>query len=202
MPPRARSTSLFHEVHAVCGTRIKQQLFCPTCNRVVERSELVKGYEVRKDHFCHRHRRGGPQDRSALFRREYYAVPEKAGAKSYQLLIDTLERSGDAALAKVGTHCREYVVDPAPRKRPDVAHHVLLQRDPRASGVWQAAKVKVKCRETIEGRTCQAKSAGDRSYAGLEAEPGGEEARRAGLEAGSPEARAGVAEVRVLEQAG
>jgi DNA end-binding protein Ku len=39
----------FHMVHAVCNTRIKQQLFCPTCERVVQRSELAKGYEADKD---------------------------------------------------------------------------------------------------------------------------------------------------------
>ena len=38
----------FHQVHAKCGTRIKQQLFCPSCERVVERSELVKGYQISK----------------------------------------------------------------------------------------------------------------------------------------------------------
>ena len=31
--------------------RIKQQLFCPVCNRVVERSELVKGYEISKGQY-------------------------------------------------------------------------------------------------------------------------------------------------------
>ena len=36
----------FHLIHEQCGSRIKQQLFCPTCGRVVERNELVRGYEV------------------------------------------------------------------------------------------------------------------------------------------------------------
>jgi len=27
----------FHQVHEVCHTRIKQQLYCPHCKRVVER---------------------------------------------------------------------------------------------------------------------------------------------------------------------
>jgi DNA end-binding protein Ku len=29
----------------VCKTRLRQPLFCPACGRVVERSEVVKGYE-------------------------------------------------------------------------------------------------------------------------------------------------------------
>src|SRR3984957_18797894 len=40
-----RSTIRLHQVHSVCQTRLKQPLFCPTCNRIVERSEVVKGYE-------------------------------------------------------------------------------------------------------------------------------------------------------------
>ena len=36
----------FNQIHEVCGSRIKQQTFCPVCNRVVERNELVKGYQV------------------------------------------------------------------------------------------------------------------------------------------------------------
>ena len=30
----------FNQLHTPCGTRIRQQLFCPHCDRVVERSEL------------------------------------------------------------------------------------------------------------------------------------------------------------------
>ena len=31
----------FHRIHEQCGSRIKQQLFCPTCGLVVERNELL-----------------------------------------------------------------------------------------------------------------------------------------------------------------
>jgi hypothetical protein len=31
----------FHRIHEQCGSRIKQQLFCPTCGRVVEGNELL-----------------------------------------------------------------------------------------------------------------------------------------------------------------
>ena len=41
----------FNQLHGVCGSRIKQQTLCPRCDRVVERSELVKGYEVEKDRY-------------------------------------------------------------------------------------------------------------------------------------------------------
>jgi hypothetical protein len=35
----------FHMLHRDDNTRIKQQLWCPHDERVVERSEIVKGYE-------------------------------------------------------------------------------------------------------------------------------------------------------------
>jgi DNA end-binding protein Ku len=34
----------YNLLHAKCGSRIRQQTFCPTCNETVERAALVKGY--------------------------------------------------------------------------------------------------------------------------------------------------------------
>src|SRR5690242_21952622 len=41
----------FNMLHAKCGSRIKQQTFCPVCNEVVDRNSLVKGYEFQKEHY-------------------------------------------------------------------------------------------------------------------------------------------------------
>ena len=41
----------FNQLHGVCGSRIRQQTFCPKCNKTVERSELVRGYEFAKDQY-------------------------------------------------------------------------------------------------------------------------------------------------------
>jgi DNA end-binding protein Ku len=47
--PGARSTrTTFHMLHRDDLTRVKQQLFCPAEERVVDRTEIVKGYEYRK----------------------------------------------------------------------------------------------------------------------------------------------------------
>src|ERR1700680_1250729 len=40
-----------NQLHEVCHTRIKMPLFCPTCDRKVERSEIIKGYEYEKDQY-------------------------------------------------------------------------------------------------------------------------------------------------------
>ncbi len=41
----------FHMLHRDDNTRVKQQLWCPHDERVVERSEIVKGYEYRKGEY-------------------------------------------------------------------------------------------------------------------------------------------------------
>ena len=103
----------FHQVHAVCNTRIKQQLYCPTCERVVERSELVKGYEVEKGQFVQitdeEVKKIAPPSTDTMeisefvkirdidplyYESSYYALPEEAGKKAYQLLLGTMEKSG------------------------------------------------------------------------------------------------------------
>src|SRR5271156_6626453 len=52
LSPAARTERIsFNQLHTVCHTRLKQPLFCPTCNRMVERSEVEKGYEYEKDQY-------------------------------------------------------------------------------------------------------------------------------------------------------
>src|SRR5512144_487987 len=41
----------FHMLHRDDNVRIKQQLYCPHDERVVERSEIVKGFEYRKGEY-------------------------------------------------------------------------------------------------------------------------------------------------------
>src|SRR5690349_9472122 len=109
----ARSSHIsFHMLHRPDLTRIKQQLYCPTDNQVVERSEIVKGYEYRKDEYVVIE----PDEIKAIepktaktmeilefvkasdvdpiyFESSYYMVPEEAGRRPYALLTKALEKS-------------------------------------------------------------------------------------------------------------
>src|SRR3984957_20102095 len=52
LSPAARTERIsFNQLHKVCHTRLKQPIFCPTFNRMVERSEVEKGYEYEKDQY-------------------------------------------------------------------------------------------------------------------------------------------------------
>src|ERR1044071_3254271 len=41
----------FNWLHGKCGNRVRMQYFCPTDEEVVERKDLVKGYEFAKDRY-------------------------------------------------------------------------------------------------------------------------------------------------------
>jgi DNA end-binding protein Ku len=119
----------FNQIHEKCGSRIKQQIYCPVCERVVERSELAKGLEVEKNQFVivedEEIKRIAPQSSDTMeilefvhanqvdpiyFDSSYFMVPEEAGKKAYHLLLESMKKSGYSALAKIAMHQREYTV--------------------------------------------------------------------------------------------
>ena len=119
----------FNLLHAKCGSRIKQQTFCPVCNVVVDRAELVKGYEFAKDQYV----RVSDEELKSLegeasklidigefvplekvdpiyFEKTYYLGPDKGGEKAYRLLADAMTASGRVALAKFVMRGKESLV--------------------------------------------------------------------------------------------
>src|SRR3989454_10025504 len=131
----ARSERIsFNQLHKECHTRLRQPLFCPNCNRMVERSEVMKGYEHEKDQYVlftdeELEKIAPPSARTMeilefvkleevdplVFDASYFATPEEAGKKAYRLLFDAMEESGYAAIAKVCMHQREHTVIIRPR---------------------------------------------------------------------------------------
>jgi DNA end-binding protein Ku len=119
----------FNQLHAKCGSRIRQQLICPTCNEVVDRSSLVKGYEFAKDQyvqFTEDELKALEGEASKMidiaefvpladvdpiyFEKTYYLGPDKGGEKAYRLLTDAMQKSGRVALAKFVMRGKENLV--------------------------------------------------------------------------------------------
>jgi len=119
----------FHMLHRDDNTRIKQQLWCPHDERVVERSEIVKGYEYRKGEYViiepEEIKKLEPKTAKAMeilefvkseevdpiyFESSYFMVPEEGGRKPYALLAQAMEDSQYVAIAKLTMHNREYTV--------------------------------------------------------------------------------------------
>jgi DNA end-binding protein Ku len=157
----------FNQVHEVCGTRIKQQLFCPHCERVVERKELVKGYPLDKEHnliFKDEELKAlAPESSSTMeivqfvdledidpiyYETSYYSVPEEAGRRPYALLLQTMKESKLAAIAKVTLHSRERIVVLRPYGKGLALHTIYYPNEVRAVAEYgQSPEVKLQEQE-------------------------------------------------------
>jgi len=123
------SSVSFNLLHEKCGSRIKQQQFCPVCNEVVERTALVKGFEVAKDQYV----RFTPDELKALeteasraidiaefipldevdpiyFENTYFLGTDKGGEKAYRLLADAMKKSRRVAVAQYVMRGKESLV--------------------------------------------------------------------------------------------
>lgn len=140
----------FNQIHEKCGSRIKQQIFCPTCERVVERSELAKGFEVEKNRFVlvedEEIKKIAPNSSDTMeilefvhadqvdpiyFDSSYFMVPEEAGKKAYHLLLETMKKSGYSALAKIAMHQREFTVIIRPHSNGLTLHTMFYPEEVR-----------------------------------------------------------------------
>src|SRR5438105_9167624 len=140
----------FNQLHKVCNSRLKQPLMCPTCNRNVERSEIVKGYEYEKDQYVlfteEELDKIEPPSAHVMeilefvklgevdplyFDASYYVGPEEGGAKAYKLLMMAMEESAYAAIAKLTMHQREHIVVVRPRAKGMTLHTMFYTNEIR-----------------------------------------------------------------------
>jgi DNA end-binding protein Ku len=148
----ARSTRIsFHMLHRDDHTRVKQQLYCPNDERVIDRSEVVKGYEFRKGEYViiepEELKKIEPKTAKAMeilefvkqeeidpiyFESSYYLAPEEAGRKPYALLTRALKESGYVAIAKLSMHNREYTVFLRPYEDGLMLHTMYYQDEIRS----------------------------------------------------------------------
>jgi len=126
----ARSERTYlHQLHTVCHTRLRQPLFCPTCERFVKRDEVIKGYEVDEGQYVlmegEEIKKLAAKSSRILevlaftklnqidpifFDASYFCVPDETGKKPYQLLVKALEDTQSIGLGRLTMHQRDYTV--------------------------------------------------------------------------------------------
>jgi DNA end-binding protein Ku len=164
----ARSERIsFNQLHGKCHTRLKQQLYCPTCDSTVERSEIVKGFAYSKDQYVlvddDEIKKVQPESAVGMeilefvkisevdplyFESSYYLVPEEAGQKAYQLLVETMDKAGYAAVAKLAMHQREHTVLVRARKKGLTLHTMYYPDEVRElSEYGKGVEIEVKPQE-------------------------------------------------------
>src|ERR1051325_7167333 len=153
----------FHMLHRDDNVRIKQQLFCPEDERVVERSEIVKGFEYRKGEYVvvepEEIKKIEPKTAKAMeilefvkqsevdpiyFESSYYLMPEEAGRRPYALLTKALEESEYVAIAKITMHNREYTVFLRPHEGGMMLHTMYYSDEVRKVEGFGAPDVELK----------------------------------------------------------
>ncbi|HLL09957.1 MAG TPA: Ku protein [Rubrivivax sp.] len=133
------------------GSRLKQQYVSDRDGKVVERSEMIKGYEFEKDHFV----TFQPEELKALeeaasheieivafvpeksvdpiyYDKAYFLAPDKRGAKSYALLMEAMQTSGRCALARWRWKAKQYVVQVRPASEGLVLQQLLYAEEVRS----------------------------------------------------------------------
>ncbi|MFQ5889165.1 MAG: Ku protein [Gemmatimonadota bacterium] len=119
----------FNWIHEPCGSRVRQKYYCPKHDELVERDDLVKGYEFAKDRYV----LFTPDEVKALdaqatnsidiaefvpmdeverifLDRAYYLGPDKGGERAYRLLSAALRETSRAALGRYAARGKSYLV--------------------------------------------------------------------------------------------
>ncbi|UCH28995.1 MAG: Ku protein [Myxococcales bacterium] len=140
----------FHQLHDKCGNRIKYQVYCPTDDEVVQRSDLIKGYEYAKGQYV----RFDADELKALeeekthnleilefvpldsvdfvhVEKSYYLGPDKGGHKAYRLLSEAMQETGRVALGHHVTRGKSHLVLIRPYKQGLIMHQLFYENEVR-----------------------------------------------------------------------
>jgi DNA end-binding protein Ku len=125
---RSRSVS-FHLLHEKDLSRIQQKIYCPVDDAIIERSELIRGYEIEKGRYVtftdeELKSLEAHGDHSieitefvplsevdpVYFEESYYLATETGSSKAYRLLAEAMESSKRVALGRYTMRGKEHLV--------------------------------------------------------------------------------------------
>jgi DNA end-binding protein Ku len=141
----------FNMLHDKCGGRLKQQMFCPIDNEVVERKDIVQGYEYAKGQYV----RFTKDEYKALetaressitleefvpletfdfiqVEKSYYLGPDKGGDKAYRLLSESMRDTKKVAVGRWAGRGKEQFVVIRPYKDGLLFHQMFYADEVRA----------------------------------------------------------------------
>ncbi|HWP63784.1 MAG TPA: Ku protein [Candidatus Binatia bacterium] len=128
----------FHLLHAADGARIQMKIWCPVEEKIIPRSETVRGYEIAPDRYVivtdedlakvplktlrtieieQFVARSAAESAVRFVKQAYYVEPEPIGRKAFALLREVLAEAGLTAICKVVIKDREVLaaIDPFDR---------------------------------------------------------------------------------------
>lgn len=148
----------FNLLHKKDGSRLKQQYVCIKENTVVERDDMVKGYEFAKDRyvvFTTEELKELEEKASqtieitefvpvievdpVYYDKVYYLGPDKGGDKPYMLLAKAMHESGRVAIGKYAARGKQFIV----MVRPTADDRLVMQQLHYADEVRSAKDIDV-----------------------------------------------------------
>lgn len=118
----------FNQLHADCQTRIQMPRWCPTCDRKVEQSEIVKGYPIGDEKWLVMDSADftslpvkslktidvvafveGNQIDPRHYNKPYFLAPEDAGVKAFSLFLQAMAKVNMVGICKLGYREREHL---------------------------------------------------------------------------------------------
>ncbi len=153
----------FNLLHSGCGSRLKQQYLCAKEGVVVERADMVKGYEFAKDQYVI----FSPEELKQLeeqgthsidivsfvpsasidplyYDKAYYLAPDKGGARPYALFAAGLRQSGRCALARWASRGKQHIVQVRATAEGLVLQQLLYADEVRSMSELEIEKAEVK----------------------------------------------------------
>jgi DNA end-binding protein Ku len=119
----------FNLLHKTCGSRLRQQYICQKEGVVVERADMVKGYEFAKDQYVtftteemkELEEEGTKTVEIAEFLpadsidpiyydKAYFLAPDKGGNKPYALLAESMRQAQRSAIGRYAARGKMYIV--------------------------------------------------------------------------------------------
>ena len=147
----------FNLLHKGCGSRLKQQYVCVKDGSLVERDQMVKGYEFAKDQYV----TFTPEEIKALeevgthsvdisefvpvesidpvyFDKTYYLAPDKGAGRPYGLLTEALKQAKRCAVGHWASRGKGYIVVVRP-----IGDVLTMQQLHFAADVRSASEIEV-----------------------------------------------------------
>jgi DNA end-binding protein Ku len=163
---QSANTISFNLLHKTCGSRLRQQYLCQKEGVVVERDDMVKGYEFAKDQYV----RFTPEEIKALeevgthsvdisefvpiesidpvyFDKTYYLAPDKGAAKPYGLLVEALKQSKRCGVGHWAARGKGYLVILRPIGDVLAMQQLHFAADVKSASELEVPKPEVKAAE-------------------------------------------------------
>jgi DNA end-binding protein Ku len=156
----------FNLLHKGCGSRLRQQYLCQREGVVVERADMMKGYEFAKDQYVtfstdelkEMEEKGtniveidafvpATSIDPVYYDRAYFLGPDKGGDKPYALLAEAMRRAGRTAVARWAARGKQYIVQLRPVEGGIVMQQLLYAPEVRSIGEIEIPSANVKDQE-------------------------------------------------------